>query len=84
MNNSLWLKNKAWIGIDPGISKASPGAAALIHEAGYEYLDWTDEKDVAEKFRRWVSKYHIVLVAIERQWARPNGLPGVGHTFMKP
>ena len=71
-NNSVCLKNKAWIGIDPGISKTSPGAAALIHEIGYEYFDWTNEKDGAEKCRRGVSKYHIVLVPIERQWARPN------------
>lgn len=63
-------KAKAWIGIDPGVSKATPGAAALVHERGHELFDWTSEKEVAYNFRKWVSKYNIQMVAIERQWGR--------------
>lgn len=63
-------KPKAWIGIDPGVSKAEPGAVALISEKGYSYFDWISEEKTAKTFRRWVSEYDIQLVAIERQWGR--------------
>lgn len=66
------LKTKAFIGIDPGISKAEPGAAALIHDKGYEYFDWSNERKVSKNFREWFARFDILLIAIERQWPRPT------------
>lgn len=68
--NSLCLKHKAFVGIDPGVSKSDPGAAALIYKNGYEYFDFKTEKEAADNFRHWSAKYNILMVAIERQWAR--------------
>jgi len=65
-------EKSAWVGIDPGASKTSPGAAALICKDGFEYFDWSNEYEVSEKFRHWVSKFNIKRVGIERQWSRPT------------
>ncbi len=74
---------KAWVGIDPGGMKTAPGAAALIHETGYEYFDWISEEKTASNFRRWISKYDIQLVAIERQWGRRGNSIQTINKFMK-
>jgi len=71
-NNSCCFKPDAFVGIDPGISKSEPGAAALLYGNGYEYFDWSDEKKVSENFRQWSARYNILLIAIERQWPRPT------------
>jgi len=70
MNNNCCFKPNAWVGVDPGMSKTEPGAAALIHTDGYEYFDWSNEKKVAYNFRILTSKYNIRIIAIERQWGR--------------
>lgn len=68
--NTRCFKTLAFIGIDPGISKNETGAAALIYNGGYEYFDFNTEKRSAENIRHWSAKYNVMMVAIERQWAR--------------
>jgi len=71
-NQSCCFKPTAFIGIDPGISKSDPGAAAMVYDKGYEYFDWKNEKQSADNLRRWDAKYNLLMVAIERQWPRPT------------
>jgi len=70
--NECCFKPDAYIGIDPGISKTEPGASALLYNGGFELFDWKDEKNASENFRHWSSKFNIRIIAIERQWPRPN------------
>jgi len=82
-NNELCFKPDVWVGIDPGISKSEPGAAALIHPNGHECFDWSNEGKVADNFRIWTSKYNIKIIAIERQWGRPGNSTQNANKIMK-
>jgi len=70
------MKQKAWIGIDPGIN----GAAALIHEYGEEVFDWPGDPGLAaDKIEQWLLEYNIRLAALENVHAMPK--QGVSSTF---
>lgn len=64
------MKQKAWVGIDPG----KTGAAALITGEGtHEILDYPgDPSLIVERFREWSLHYEINMVALEKVGARPG------------
>ncbi len=67
----------AYIGIDPGMSKQNPGAAALLVDDGFvAFYDWHDPNSAADVMRLWGDQYKILGITIEKVWARP----GEGHT----
>jgi len=70
------MKNKVYLGIDPGKS----GAAAIIHDEGQEVFDWPgDVSDAANKMRGWRLNYDIRAGALEAVHAMPK--QGVSSTF---
>lgn len=63
------MKQRAWIGIDPGKS----GAIALIHRDGQIAEDWPgDAAGAAEMLLTWRLEFSIELVALERVHAMPG------------
>lgn len=63
------MKERAWIGIDPGKS----GAIALVHRDGQIVEDWPgDAAGAAELLLKWRIEYHIELVALERVGSMPG------------
>lgn len=63
------MKERAWIGIDPGKS----GAIALIHRDGELVLDWPgDPASAADVLTTWRMEYRIELAALERVHAMPG------------
>jgi crossover junction endodeoxyribonuclease RuvC len=70
------MKERAWIGIDPGRT----GAAALIHQDGCIVADWPGcPAGAADLLTAWRFEYEIDLVALERVHAMPK--QGVASTF---
>lgn len=67
------MKINAYIGIDPGIGKAEPGAAALIADSGYIcFYDWQGEDTAEIALRKWDFEFHVQGIGIEKVWARPG------------
>ena len=63
------MKDRAWIGIDPGKS----GAIALITRDEQLVMDWPgDAAGAAELLLTWRIEYHIELVALERVGSMPG------------
>lgn len=71
---------KAVIGIDPGTSKTSPGAMALVAADGtIDVLDWIDGPTMASKMLEWKQEYTLKHAILERVHAMPK--QGVSSTF---
>lgn len=63
------MKERAWIGIDPGKS----GAIALITRDGQLVTDWPgDAAGAAELLLTWRLEYNVELVALERVGSMPG------------
>lgn len=63
------MKQKAWIGIDPG----KTGAVALIHQDGQLAEDWPgDAAGAADLLTSWRLEYSIELAALESVHAMPG------------
>lgn len=63
------MKERAWIGIDPGQS----GAAAVIYRDGQIVEDWPgDAAGAAELLLTWRTEFNIVLAALESVHAMPG------------
>lgn len=70
------MKERAWIGIDPGKS----GAIALIHRDGQIVEDWPgDAAGAVELLLTWRVEFNIELAALESVHAMPG--QGVKSTF---
>lgn len=70
------MKDRAWIGIDPGKS----GAIALIHRDGQIVEDWPgDAAGAVELLLTWRVEFNIELAALESVHAMPG--QGVKSTF---
>ena len=71
-------KPRAILGIDPGKSKTSPGAAALWSENNWAaFYDWTTKKVAFETVRSWSMRFHIEAAGLEKIWSKPiNGHRG--------
>ena len=72
------IKSGAYLGIDPGVAKASPGAAALITTTdGVERVhvfDWPgDIKAAGAEVRTWADQHDIVFALLEDP---PPYMPG--------
>lgn len=64
------MKDKAFIGVDPG----KTGAAAIItSEGNQEVFDYPgDPSGIVERFREWTLTYEIIMAALEKVGARPG------------
>ena len=62
------MKEKAYIGIDPG----KTGAAAIITPDGIDIMDYTDIFETVQQFREWKADYDLSCV-LEKVWAIPGG-----------
>lgn len=69
------VKQKAFIGIDPG----QTGAAALIHAEGEHLHDWQGIAPASSTIQGWRMEYNVCMVAIEMVHAMPK--QGVTSTF---
>lgn len=69
------IRDKAYIGIDPGKS----GAMALIAPGIQEIFDWTDGPTMANYLMFWKSVYNVKMTAVEKVHAMPK--QGVVSTF---
>lgn len=72
--------SRAFLGIDPGISRTTPGAMALIFANIVELQDWVDAPTMNEKLEEWMLIYDIMLAAIEQITPRPIP-PGPHNPF---
>ena len=64
------IKERAYIGIDPGYSQASPGAMALIEGRFIEVYDWTTEVEMCEQLKTWLVIYDVHCAALEEVHAQ--------------
>ena len=62
------MKQKAFIGIDPG----QTGAAALIHTEGELIHDWQGIAPASNTIREWRIAYNVCMVAVEMVHAMPK------------
>lgn len=60
------ILQKAYIGVDPGFSKSSPGAVALVCGREIDVRDWESLEEMGEQLRTWQLLYPIHSAAIEK------------------
>lgn len=70
------VKQKAWIGVDPGKS----GAYALLRESGTaDVFDWTDPKEFSDTISEWCENLDIQGAVVEAVHSMPK--QGVSSSF---
>ena len=68
------MKKTAYIGIDPGMSKANPGCAALwVPETNYfSFCDWKDMDTAKKALITWQYQCYFRGIALEKVLSHPK------------
>jgi len=63
----MQIKEVVFAGIDPGTSKSSPGAIAVINDCVIDYFRWPGTvQEASQELKSWLEVYDIKFCVLER------------------